>query len=485
MNRKLDPFKIELLIPNKNDLQGVKPIKVMDIMEGFTKNFHPDGLFSAEIFGKIGEERRSKTFAYIDLNIEIFHPLIFKAIVDLKELYGEIMAGKAYAVFDPNIKDFVKSNIAEGETGYAFFVKHFKDLKFEERPSISRKLYIDFVNMYRDNCFIKQFIIMPAGLRDYTVDDTGKPSEDEINGMYRSIMAVASTMENLNTSKNPEFVDSSRYNLQVKTLELYRYLVSLIIGKHKLIQGSFLARRLSNSTRNVISSYIPNVKRFGDKNHISPNTVVIGLYQFMRDVIPLLVFNIRTKIANKVFTGPNTNMNVTDPKTLKMKSVPFNSKEYNRWMTFEGIEKVADHFSQESMRHYPVMVGEDYFGLMYAGPDMTFKFFQDIDDLPEGRDKKHVTPITMTELLYMAAYEIAEEAYGFATRYPVTSFGSTFPSDTALRTTVQSEIRTLLDDNWERTTSEAVAFPIKGQKFYDSMSVPVSHLPRLGGDPSF
>ena len=61
---------------------------------------------------------------------------------------------------------------------------------------------------------------MPAGLRDYMVDDNGKPSEDEINVMYRSIMAVAGTMENLNIGKNPEFVNASRANLQTKVLDM-------------------------------------------------------------------------------------------------------------------------------------------------------------------------------------------------------------------------------------------------------------------------
>lgn len=482
MAQKMDPFKLELLIPTKGDLQGVKPVKVMDIMEGFTKNFHPDGLFSSEIFGKVGEERRSKTFAYINLNVPVFHPLIYKAIIDLKELYSEIMLGKSYAIFDPVAKDFIKSNVAEGETGYAFFVKHFKDLQFEKRPSISRKLYIDFIEKYRANPYIEQFVILPAGLRDYMVDENGKPSEDEINGMYRSLMAVASAMENLNIDRNPEFVDTSRASLQVKTLELYRYIVSLLIGKHKLIQGSFLSRKMANTTRNVISATIPSIKKFGDDNSVGPNNVVMGLYQFMRDVIPLVVFNMRTKIANRIFTGMNTNMNVTDPKTLKMKSVAINSKEFNRWMTFEGVEKVADQFSQLDLRHYPVMIGDDYFGLIYKGPDNTFKFIQDIDEVPPGRSKKDVHPITMAELLYLATYDLAKESYGFITRYPVTTYGSTFPAVTKLRTTVKADNLVALDDNWNITTDKAISWPIIGEKFYDSMSMHNAHEGRAGAD---
>lgn len=484
MSRKLDPFKIDLLIPTKDDLMGVKPVKVMDIMEGFTKNFHPDGLFSAEIFGKVGEQRRSRTMAYIDLHVKIFHPLIYKVICDLKSLYQEIMEGRSYAIFDEAAKDFVKSNVAEGETGYAFFVKHFDKLQFEQRKSITRETYIKFIEMHRKNPYISQLVVLPAGMRDYMVDEDGKPSEDEINTMYRSIMATAANMENLNIDKNPEFVNSARANLQTKVLEIYKYIISLLIGKNKMIQGSFLARKAANTTRNVISSYIPSVMKYGDSKSVDPNMTVIGMYQHLRNLIPLVVYNVRNKIMTMVFSSAGGDMTVTDPKTWKKKRVPLLPKEFNRWMSYEGIEKVADGFGQEAMRHYPVMIGENYAALLYKGPDGTFKIFQDIDELPEGRSKKDVAPITLAELLYIAVYAEAEESVGFVTRYPVTLFGSTYPCRFYLRSTIQDETRRALGYDWEPDPYAPVAksFPIKDIPFFNSMSPSTSHLPRLSGD---
>lgn len=484
MSTKLDPFKIELLIPTDRDLMGVKPVKVMDIMEGFTKNFHPDGLFSAEIFGRVGEQRRSRTMAYIDLHVKIFHPLIYKVICDLKSLYQEIMEGRSYAVFDEKAKDFVKSNVAEGETGYAFFVKHFDKLVFEKRKSISRETYIKFMELHRKDPYISQLVILPAGMRDYMVDEDGKPSEDEINAMYRSIMATAANMENLNIDRNPEFVNSARSNLQTKVLEIYKYIIALLIGKNKMIQGSFLARKSANTTRNVISSYIPNVMEYGDSKSVDPNMTVIGMYQHLRNLIPLLVYRLRTGIMPMVFSGANTDMTVVDPKTFKKKRVPVLPKEFNRWMTYEGIEKVADGFGQEATRHYPVMIGENYAALIYKGPDGTFKVIQDIDEVPEGRSRKDVTPITLAELLYIAIYEEAETSVGFVTRYPVTLFGSTYPCRFYLRSTIQDEPRRALGYDWEvdHHVPLAKSFPMKDIPFFNSMSPSTSHLPRLGGD---
>lgn len=482
MAKPIEPFKLELLIPTEKDLQGIRAVEVLDIMEGFSKNFHPKGLFSIELFGKVGEERRSRTFSYIDLHVKVFHPLIFKVLCDLKELYGEIMAGKTYAVFDENTKDFVKSNVAEGSTGYAFFLTHFPKLQFEQRPSIARKEYIRFIEKHRDNPFIEQLIIMPAGLRDYIVDPDGKPSEDEINGMYRSIMHVSGSMENVNVIDTPEYIDASRYNLQIKLLELYRYLISLIIGKHKMIQGAWMARKVSDTTRNVITSYIPVIDRLGDERGLDPNSSMIGLYQFMRDIIPLTVKNVTSKYARNVFVGPNSPAYLTDKKTLRKTMVDIQPKTYDAWMTYEGIEKLADKFSIDDIRHYPIDIEGYWFGLIYKGPDMTFRFMQDIDELPAGRDKKHVTPITMAEYLYMCVYEEALDAYGFATRYPISGYGSTYPGPVSLRTTVQSDVRVELDHNWQPLPVKAISFPITGVQFFNSFSPPPSHLARLGGD---
>lgn len=483
MSQGIEPFKIELLIPTRQDLQGMKPVKVMDIMSGLTKNFHPEGLFSTEIFGKVGDERRNRTFAYINLNIPIFHPLVYKVLCDLKELYQEVMAGKVYAIFDEERKDFFKSNIAEGETGYAFFLKHFEKLQFEERKSISRSEYIQFINLYRNNPFIQQLVVLPAGVRDYTVDEDGKPSEDEINATYRSIMSVASMMESVRLDVNPEFIDAARYNLQVKVLELYKYIIGLVLGKHKMVQGSFLSRKVSNTTRNVISSYIPETKRYGDPLSISPNTTVIGLYQYLRDIMPLTVYHVTNKYMNKVFTSPNSPASLIDPKTMRKKMVTVSPRNYDTWMTYNGIEKMADLFGEETMRHYPVTIDGYYLGLVYTGPDGTFKFIQDIEEIPQDRRKDAVVaPITMTELFYMAVYEEAMDSFGYTTRYPITSFGSTFPGDVALRTTTRSEIRTELDDDWMPRDIQAVSFPIKDQEFFNAMAVPPAHLGRLGAD---
>ena len=53
------PFNIELLKLTGQNTLALKPIKVSDIYDGGTTNFHEDGLYSVSIFGPSGTKDRS------------------------------------------------------------------------------------------------------------------------------------------------------------------------------------------------------------------------------------------------------------------------------------------------------------------------------------------------------------------------------------------------------------------------------------------
>src|SRR5579872_1383888 len=114
--RSMVPFNIKILNLTPQRLVGLRPVKVLDIFDGATTNFHDDGLFSTLIFGKVGDPARSARFSFIDIKIPIFHPVIFSALIALKQLYGGIMAGTDYAVWSDELKDFERSDSINGKT---------------------------------------------------------------------------------------------------------------------------------------------------------------------------------------------------------------------------------------------------------------------------------------------------------------------------------------------------------------------------------
>jgi hypothetical protein len=481
MSNSGKPFNITLLSLSEADIRGIRPTKVLDTFVPSSKSFHPDGLFSVETFGKVGEDKRNKSFSYIDFHIPVFHPVIYKSLCELKDLYGQIMDGKAYAVFDTSLKDFVKSDPLKGQTGFAFFVKHFKDLSFEEREGPKREFNIKLLQKFKANCMMDKLIVMPAGLRDYVIDDNGKPSEDEINTFYRKILSTASIIENVNQTVNSEYLDSARSNIQKTIMEIYNYIKSMMEGKNALILGKFAARKIFNSTRNVISSYIPDNDELHGPRNVSTSQTVVGLYQYLRCILPLAVKHVRDTFLTQIFSGPNSPAILVNKKTLRKEMVNIDPKHYDDWMTYEGLEKVFARFSIEELRHDALEIEGYYMGLLYDDGEY-YRFVQDKDELPEGKDPKHLRPISYTELLYLSVYKDSAEIPAFNTRYPVVGYGGVYPSYMYLKTTVKTRILKELGDDWEPTGMVASEFPILGNQFYNSMSVSSTHLARLGAD---
>lgn len=475
------PFNITLLILGGNNLKGMRQIKVLDIFEGQGgKNFHPDGLFSTEIYGKVGEERRNRLFAFIDLKLPIFHPVIFKAVTDLKELYGGIMSGQAYATFDKQLKDFVPATPLTGETGYTFFLKHYKDIKFEERKSTEREFKIEMVNRERDESMFDKFLVMPAGLRDFTVLPSGKPEEDEINGLYRRVLSIANVIGQHSNLSDTTHMDSTRYSLQMAVNEVYAYIINLLEGKGKLIQGWWASRNIFQSTRNVITSNVQRARYLFDPKTVGPNHTVVGIYQTLRAIFPLAV-NLVRQYSEKVFVGPNSPATLVNSKTLEKEQVQVSAEHYDDWMTQEGIEQLFGRFEVELLRQDPIMVDGRYFGLLYNDGKVV-KFCQGVGDLPEGFDKAFLAPITYAELFYLAIYKRVKDIPALITRYPITGFGSIYPSFLYLKTTTRSKDVSVLDEQWQDTGDRALEFPVKKTPFVNSMSPAEVHLTRATAD---
>lgn len=476
------PFNIALFILKDSDVKNIRPVKVHDIFTASNqKNFHSDGLFSIETFGKVGEEKRNRLFSYIDMRVSVFHPIVFKTLCDLKGLYGEIMSGRAYAKFDKETKDFYRSDAIEGQTGFNFFVEHFKELQFEERPSAKREFSIKLINKYRDNCLMDKLVVMPAGLRDYVIDGNGKPSQDEINGLYLKVLSIAGVIENVDAKINAEYLNSARHNLQIAVMEIYDYIKNMLEGKSKLILGKWAARKVFNSTRNVITSQIPDAQELHGPRTVGANQTIIGVYQYLRMILPLAVKAVRDTYLSDVFVGSNSPAVLVNKKTLAKEAVYLEPEDFDEWMTYEGLEKVFARFGEENLRHEPLEINGYYLGLIYDDGEY-YRFVQDVAELPENRDPKYLRPISFVELLYLSVYKDANQTPCFVTRYPVTGYGSIYPSYVYLKSTVKSLVRKELDASWEPTGSVAYEFPSPGVPFYNSMSPHGSKLARLTAD---
>lgn len=165
------PFNLDLLFLKNEHTRSIGLVKDLSIFESSSNNFNPHGLFSTEIFGRVGSEERNSRYGYINLHVKVLHPLLFKQIVSLKKLYENIMLGKIYAKFDNTIKDFVSANSNDGETGYEFFLKHFSKIKLEDNGSDGRLFKIKLLDKYKlEDMMIDKFLVLPAGLKVFYIN---------------------------------------------------------------------------------------------------------------------------------------------------------------------------------------------------------------------------------------------------------------------------------------------------------------------------
>lgn len=478
------PFNVSILELTPKKLFGLKPVTSLDIFDGATGNLHEDGLFSISIFGKPGDDRRDLRFSYIDIKIPVFHPIIYFALTDLKSLYGNIMESKDYAVWNPIIKDFEKSNPIDGQTGFHFFLQHWEDIKFPPKKSDIRIDQIKLIEKYKSIALTDKIVVIPAGLRDIELSDDGRVRKDEINDIYASLVSTANSISDIVVKTNPELLNNARIKLQTNFNNLYTTLENMIKGKKKLFLNKWASRRIQNGTRNVITAMKLNNPVLGASGSIGFNHTVVGLYQALKAALPISRFQIRHGYLSKLFISPDLPVELVDKKTLKKTPRLLDIRLFDRWTTDEGLDKIITGFSEESIRHSPIEVDDHYLALIYKGPDGTYKLFQDIDELPEHLDKKDVSPVTWAELLYISTEKELNQLPAFVTRYPITGVGSIYPSITYVKTTTKAEKRIPLDDNWQPMGEEYAhhQFPIRGSAFVNAISPHSSRLQNLGAD---
>lgn len=484
MRRSEIPFNIKLLELTPAKMQAMRPTTSLDSFLGATRNFHDDGLFSVLTFGKVGTDERNTRFSFIDVKVQIFHPIIYRTLVSLKRLYAGILAGAEYAVWNEDLKDFEKADAMTGKTGFAFFVKYWKDIAFTESKSTLRQISIKLIEMARGTgAMTNQILVLPAGLRDLEFTDDGRIQEDDVNGLYRRVLNISNTISESAVKGNPEIIDTARFSLQIAFNEIFENFESMLEGKKKLVMGRWASRRPMNGTRNVITAMNTSVPYLNAPGALGFNHTAIGLYQAMKAALPISIYRIRNGFLSKVFRGPGVPARLVDKKTMHAKDVDLPSKYFDRFATNEGIEKVITSFSEASIRMLPLEIEGHYVGLIYRGPDMTFRFMQDIDELPSTRNKEDVHPVTFVELLYLSLYAELNKYPIFVTRYPVTGVGSIYPSKVFLKTTVDVQTRRELGDDWSPLDDNHVAYQYPtNSAFIDSLIPHSSKLVRLGAD---
>ena len=483
--RRMLPFSIEVDNPTPQELALQIPVTSLDFYEHAGGQLADNGLFSTVIFGRIGSDERDLRFSYAKLHTRVFHPAIFEALVTLKALYAGILNSTLYARWDTKLKDFVADSELNGRTGFAFFMEHWKDIEFKRTKSASREDKILTIEKYKDIAVIDHITISPAGIRDIEEGDNGRPTVNVVNEYYRSIIGAANTMADNPAMAEDPMQDRTRMRIQQSIADFYNYYLTILSGKRGWMANRWGSRRVALGTRNVMVARNGNDAELGGRRMPRFTDTVVGLYQVAIAMLPMVVYWLRTGYLDPIFNHGDGQARLVNRKTLKAEMVELPTAIFDKWTTTEGLERVVSGLSEPHYRLMPCKVDTHYLALIYIGPDMTFRVFSDIDELPSHLNRKHVHPINYATLIYLAGYRHWNGNTAQNTRYPVTGTGSIFVATQYVMTTTVGEGRYELDENWEKIGEDhfALEFPKPGlAMFMDGVAVATPRLDGMGGD---
>jgi DNA-directed RNA polymerase subunit beta' len=269
------------------NLQEVTSVKVFS-----KRKFHPNGLFSEQIFGPlknytcqcgtyygvsksggkcdlcgvdiVNSDVRRIRFAKITLPIPVVNPLFYDLLIeiggkDLKEGLDPLMRNeKSYLYIDG--EDHIISTNPEQIT---------PEMKIYERTEAIYKLVDDFATMMAEdriqewqlikdnisNLLIHHIIVLPPDLRPSSAVSGGKQLMDKINRYYVQILTKKEIMKDtmIDIIKDKKLYYTYFKQLQKDTNELYQRILEKMSKKEGLIRGNILGKRIDFSGRAVIT----------------------------------------------------------------------------------------------------------------------------------------------------------------------------------------------------------------------------------------
>lgn len=471
------------------------PVTTGMIQEPSSNRFHPDGLYSEEIFGPLGSEERMTQFGYINLHTEIITPPVYVNLIKLGSHFEDIMAGRAYGVWDPVAKTITRvigdpESVPGADTGFTFFLSHFPEMEFERTKSLVRDTKVDLLDKYRTISLITKCLVEPAGMRDISQDANGRMIQDDQNKLYATLIAYA---QGIPPGAKSSLYDPLRYQIQCKVVEIYNYFNNFLSGKRGFIQGSYASRRIACGTRNVIAAATLTASTPDDPQMLKVDETRVGLFQTLKAFQPLMSYGFRTLFTSHIFGEDGTALNVplTNPKTLALEYVAISDEERKKFTTSDGVGAWINRFRNTDVRFKPITVkGEDgkyyYLCMVYDTGD-SICFFRTLTDLkeflPGPVDKTKIRPLTWAEAFYTAAYIETKPCHVFVTRYPVIEDTSCYPSKIHVSSTSTARIVSVRDlINGSDDVVVLPEYPVLGSAFIDTVSCSPSKLAGLGAD---
>lgn len=413
-----------------------------------------DGLLSNEIFG-ITKDDRTTIFAYIDLAGEYFlHPLAYKIWSRLDSNVKLCVYEMDTFVYDPE-KGKLKSD-PKGETGLKFLMKLIKTIDFKKTGSSKREVKINFLEKYREKLFMKDVVVIPAGMRDVNTEADGKVGVGEINKLYNAIVRDAKALQE-SDDYGLSLNGTLRGRIQDNIVKVYNW---FIFGRDPLTgadaQASGLSRKLGLirragmkksfdwGSRLVICTQNLRKEKLSDLD-VDLDSIGLPLAAVCANLFPYMLYWIRNWFSNRL--SDVQTLTVYNTKTKKLEQTKIDS-----WQTVYSDERIKKEIGRfmhgMSNRFVPIEApiinptnGTNYYlqfkGYNVPNEDIAKKLIND----QMSKESFHLNsrPLTWCDLIYMAAMEVTKDKMTLITRFPMDSYYNQFPAKIKVISTIETE----------------------------------------------
>ena len=413
-----------------------------------------DGLLSNEIFG-ITKDDRTTIFAYIDLAGEYFlHPLAYKIWSRLDSNVKLCVYEMDTFVYDPE-KGKLKSD-PKGETGLKFLMKLIKTIDFKKTGSSKREVKINFLEKYREKLFMKDVVVIPAGMRDVNTEADGKVGVGEINKLYNAVVRDAKALQE-SDDYGLSLNGTLRGRIQDNIVKIYNW---FIFGRDPLTgadaQASGLSRKLGLirragmkksfdwGSRLVICTQNLRKEKLSDLD-VDLDSIGLPLAAVCANLFPYMLYWIRNWFSNRL--SDVQNLTVYNTKTKKLEQTKIDS-----WQTVYSDERIKKEIGRfmhgMSNRFVPIEApimnptkGTNYYlqfkGYNVPNEDIAKKLIND----QMSKESFHLNsrPLTWCDLIYMAAMEVTKDKMTLITRFPMDSYYNQFPAKIKVISTIETE----------------------------------------------
>ena len=413
-----------------------------------------DGLLSNEIFG-ITKDDRTTIFAYIDLAGEYFlHPLAYKIWSRLDSNVKLCVYEMDTFVYDPE-KGKLKSD-PKGETGLKFLMKLIKTVDFKKTGSSKREVKINFLEKYREKLFMKDVVVIPAGMRDVNTEADGKVGVGEINKLYNAVVRDAKALQE-SDDYGLSLNGTLRGRIQDNIVKIYNW---FIFGRDPLTgadaQASGLSRKLGLirragmkksfdwGSRLVICTQNLRKEKLSDLD-VDLDSIGLPLAAVCANLFPYMLYWIRNWFSNRL--SDVQSLTVYNTKTKKLEQTKIDS-----WQTVYSDERIKKEIGRfmhgMSNRFVPIEApimnptkGTNYYlqfkGYNVPNEDIAKKLIND----QMSKESFHLNsrPLTWCDLIYMAAMEVTKDKMTLITRFPMDSYYNQFPAKIKVISTIETE----------------------------------------------